>query len=425
MSIDVTPQTVSGHAVSDQSAEIPATASRRVEFVSQINWNTSKELDLSQQRGLDRDYVDAYAAALEGGGFDYTLVPYFSASPDSFVLASVIGAVTERLKTVVALRPNHTFPTVAAQQLATLDQLTKGRAVVHLISGGVDVEQRRQGDYLAKDQRYARTSEYIDILRQSWTERAAFSHHGDFYRFDDFGPGFPTYSGDPIPISIGGQSDAAFEIGAAKADWFTFNAGESLAQTRTDIDRVNAIARAAGRPDPRIWVTFRPVIAPTEAQAWEKAYAYAARLEEGSKAMRALFGAPDKAVTPESAGAQRARAYATASERYDRALWTGFTRATGGLGPASAGLVGTPETVAAAILDYIDAGASVVSIKGYDTLADVIDYGKHVLPLVRQELAHREATGQRGSLQATHRGYDDPAYLAAAEAASASGGDGR
>ncbi len=71
---------------------------------------------------------------------------------------------------------------------------------------------------------------------------------------------------------------------------------------------------------------------------------------------------------------------------------------------ASTALVGSPETVAAAILDYIDRGASLVSIRGYDTLADAVDYGRYVMPLVREELAHRKATGQRGTLQAEHLG---------------------
>jgi alkanesulfonate monooxygenase len=65
---------------------------------------------------------------------------------------------------------------------------------------------------------------------------------------------------------------------------------------------------------------------------------------------------------------------------------------------ASTALVGSYETVAASILDYVDLGADLVSIRGYDNLNDAIDYGRFVLPLVRQELAHREATGQRGEV---------------------------
>ena len=74
---------------------------------------------------------------------------------------------------------------------------------------------------------------------------------------------------------------------------------------------------------------------------------------------------------------------------HDRALWTPTATATNARG-ASTALVGTPETVAAAILDYVDLGAELVSIRGYDNLNDAIDYGRHLLPLVRAELAARK-----------------------------------
>jgi alkanesulfonate monooxygenase len=106
---------------------------------------------------------------------------------------------------------------------------------------------------------------------------------------------------------------------------------------------------------------------------------------------------------PQNVGSQRALSFAEKSDLYDRALWT-RTAAVTNAGGASTALVGSAETVAAAILDYVDAGADLVSIRGYDTLADAVDYGEHVLPLVRQEIAHREATGRRGTLQAEHLG---------------------
>ncbi len=71
-------------------------------------------------------------------------------------------------------------------------------------------------------------------------------------------------------------------------------------------------------------------------------------------------------------GSQRALEFAKRADVYDRALWTRTAAATNAAG-ASTALVGSPETVAAAILDYIDLGASLVSIRGYDTLTDVAD----------------------------------------------------
>ena len=377
---------------------IPPTASPEVGFISLSHLNPSTELNPIPSRGVDLKYFRKYVRSLEEGGYDYTLLPYGSNSADSFVVASAVGQLTEKIRPIVALRPNTTFPTVGAQKLATLDQLTEGRAVVHIISGGNDAEQARQGDYLPKEKRYARTSEYVDILRKSWTEPAPFSHDGEFYKFDNFGPGFAPYESS-IPISIGGQSDEAFQIGGAKGDIFSFW-GEPLDDLRSEIERVNAIAVASGRTTlPRIWVTFRPIVAPTDELAWAKAHDYVAKLTQTWSKIGPLFGNGK----PQNVGSQRALAFADKSELYDRALWTKTAAAVNGAG-ASTALVGSPETVAAAILDYIDRGASLVSIRGYDTLADAVDYGRYVLPLVRQELAHRKASGQRGSLQAEHLG---------------------
>lgn len=387
--------------------QLPPTAAPEVEFISLSHLNPSTELAPVPSRGIDLPYFKKYVRALEDGGYDYTLLPYGSNSADSFVVASAVGQLTERIKPIVALRPNTTFPTVGAQKLATLDQLTEGRAVVHIISGGSDAEQARQGDYLPKDERYARTSEYVDILRRSWTEPAPFDYDGNYYKFEGFGPGFAPYDG-PVPISIGGQSDAAFEVGGRQGDIFSFW-GEPLDDLTTEIDRVNAIATAAGRPHPRIWVTFRPIVAATDELAWAKAHEYVGRISDtfqryaANSVMRFGTGAP------QNVGSQRALAFAEKAELYDRALWTKTAAATNAAG-ASTALVGSPETVAAAILDYVDRGASLVSVRGYDTLNDAVDYGRYVLPLVRQELDHRRSTGRRGTLQATHLGNYDDAY---------------
>jgi alkanesulfonate monooxygenase len=394
--------------MSAEPQSLPATAASKVEFISLTHLNPSTELNPVPARGIDLPFFRRYVRALEDGGFDLTLLPYGSNTADSFVLASAVGQLSDTIKPIVALRPNTVFPTVAAQQLATLDQLTEGRAVVHLISGGNDAEQARQGDYLTKEERYTRTDEFVDILKKSWTETKPFSHSGTHYKFDNFGPGFAPY-GANIPISIGGQSDAAFEIGGRKADIFSFW-GEPLADIKSQIDRVHRIAAESGRTDkPRIWVTFRPIIDRTDELAWAKAYDYVERIEANfaSNPAYKAFGAQ----TPQNVGSQRALDFANRKDIYDRALWTRTAAAVNGAG-ASTALVGSAETVAAAILDYIDLGADLVSIRGYDTLNDAIDYGRYVVPLVRQELAHREATGRRGSLQADHLG----AFATAAQA---------
>jgi alkanesulfonate monooxygenase len=93
-------------------------------------------------------------------------------------------------------------------------------------------------------------------------------------------------------------------------------------------------------------------------------------------------------ATPANVGSQRLLAAAARGERHDRALWTPTAAATGAAGNSTA-LVGTPETVAAALLDYVDLGVTTLLIRGYDPIDDALAYGRDLLPLVRAELAHR------------------------------------
>jgi len=366
-----------------------------VEFISMNNVWESSELHPRPGGAPDAAYIKKYARYLEDGGFDYTLVAYYSAGYDPFTVSATIAACTDRIKPIVALRPNTMHPTVAAQALATLDQLSGGRAVVHIISGGSDVEQARQGDYITKDERYARTEEYVTIMRQAWTQTSPWDHHGPFYTFENFVAGYRPVAGT-IPVSIGGSSSEAYRVGGALGDIFGLW-GEPLAETREQMDRVAEQARLTGRDDvPRTWVTFRPIEAATDDLAWEKAHQTLAAVEQthrGGGFMRASLGAS----APQNVGSQRLLEIAARGEVHDRALWMLPAQVTGAMG-ASTALVGSYETVAASILDYVDLGADLISIRGYDNLNDAIDYGRFVLPLVRAELAHREATGQRGTV---------------------------
>ncbi|PPI26677.1 LLM class flavin-dependent oxidoreductase [Rathayibacter sp. AY1B5] len=373
-----------------------------VEFISAINVNSSNEVNGLTQPGIDVAYLRRYSRILEDGGFDYTLVPYGSAGHDPFTIAAAVTQYTEHLKPIVALRPNTIYPTVAAKALATLDQLSNGRAVVHFIAGGNDHEQAREGDRLTKVERYARQEEYIRILRQVWSATEPFDHEGTYYRFEDFVSRVRPVRGS-IPVSVGGSSDEAYRQGGALADIFGLW-GEPLADTQQQIDRIADAALAAGRPDtPRTWVTFRPIIAPTEELAWEKAHRILGILQGRSAATadprKGLWVQTPDANGPANVGSQRLLDIARRKDLHDRALWTPTATATGAQG-ASTALVGTPETVAAAILDYVDLGADLISIRGYDNLNDAVDYGRHIIPLVREELAHREVTGRRGEIVA-------------------------
>ena len=118
---------------------------------------------------IDRAWVRDFARAHEAAGFDKVLVGYTSTSSDGFIVASYAAVHTERLAYLIAHRPGFVTPTLAARKAATLDQFTGGRIALHIITGGSDAEQTRDGDWLDHDTRYRRTDEYLEILRRVWT----------------------------------------------------------------------------------------------------------------------------------------------------------------------------------------------------------------------------------------------------------------
>ncbi|MFD5384988.1 LLM class flavin-dependent oxidoreductase [Streptomyces sp. NPDC059474] len=369
-----------------------------VEFLGIAATHNGSETTARSGGAFDKEYTLRLARAHEDHGWDRVLFAYGSGSPDPAPAAAYIASRLDRLQILLAHRPNVSYPTFAAKTFATLDQISEGRLTVHFITGGNDHEQGREGDTLTKDQRYARTREYIQIVRKIWTTHESFDHEGEHYRFRDFvSDVFPAQQPRP-DISFGGSSPAAYAAGGAEADIYCLW-GEPLEKTAEQIEAVKAAAKAAGRTDvPRIQVAFRPIIAPTEELAWEKARrtvgAIEARKASGEPVTRRHTGQ----AHPQNSGSQRLIAIAEAGERYDRALWTPTAAATGGAGNSNA-LVGTPETVARALLDYYDLGVDILSARGYDLLGDAIDFGRHVIPIVREEVAKRDAGRAAGGSQ--------------------------
>jgi alkanesulfonate monooxygenase len=364
-----------------------------VEFISLAFPNASTELDPLPGAPIDPDYLKRYAQNLDDYGFNYTLQPYDSSYFDPFTTGATIAAATKQLKVIIALRPNTLYPTVAAKTLATLDQLSKGRAVVHFIAGGSDVEQAREGDFLSKDERYARLEEYIKILKRAWESPEPFDWEGKYYQFKQFSNRVRPVNGKSIPISVGGSSDEAYRVGGSLADIFGLW-GEPLKETKQQIDRIYAEAEKAGRTDrPRIWVTFRPIVAETEELAWQKAHKTLDALQ-GNRAA-GLGKAPPNGAQPQNVGSQRLLDIAKRGEVQDRALWYPTVTATNARG-ASTALVGSYQTVIDSILDYVDLGCDLISIRGYDNLNDAIDYGRYILPGVRKGLEERAGDKSNG-----------------------------
>ncbi len=358
-----------------------------IEFIGMVQPREQSEIHPPQGPAIDRGYLRASAQAHDVAGYDRILIGWYSNGPDGFQVATYAAAHTERVGFLVAHRPGFQAPTTAARSFATLDQLSGGRAAIHVISGGDDLDQHRDGDWLDKEARYQRTDEYVGILERLWAARTPVDHDGAHYRFAGASPAVRTVQSPRIPIYFGGASDAAVEVAGKHADVYALW-GETQAQVREIIGRVRAATARWRGPDAaaaiRFSLSFRPIIARSESAAWEKAERI---LHEVIRVRgEAALGPADGA--PANAGSQRLLAAAAAGDNPEGRLYTAIARVTGARGNTTA-LVGTPDQVAAAFADYHALGVTTFLIRGFDPLEDAAEYGRTLLPATRQLLAPR------------------------------------
>lgn len=356
-----------------------------VDFIGFIGTRNASETIPPQGPVIDLAHIERISKAHDENGFDRALIAFHATSPESILVAGHAAAVTSKLNLMIAHRPGFTTPTLAARQFATLDQLTKGRVAVHIITGGDDREQRQDGDFLTKDERYARTDEYLEILRRIWTSAEPFDHAGKYYRFERGFSEVRPYQQPHVPVYFGGASDAAIAVAGKHADIFALW-GETYDQVRELIGRVRNAAARHGR-QPRFSLSLRPIIAETEEKAWAKAHEILAQ----AKALIEKTGYQRKAE-PANEGSKRLLEAAAQGARLDKRLWTAIAALTGAKGNSTS-LVGTPEQVADALLDYYDLGVTTFLIRGFDPVADAVQYGRELIPLTRDLIAKQRPQG--------------------------------
>ena len=335
--------------------------------------------------GVDPDYILDFARTHEDAGFDMVLTGYSSSTPDGFEVAGYAAAHTERLGYLIAHRPGFVAPTLAARKAATLDQLTNGRIALHIITGGNDVEQRQDGDWLDHDARYRRTDEYLSVMRRIWTEHEPFDHEGEFYRFQDAYSQARCRQRPHVPLFFGGASDIALDVASRRADLFALWGEPRAAIAQRIADVKNRVASAMRDPSEiRFSLSARPILAETEAKAWERAEQILSRVKEAT-AGRITPGVPTR---PQSEGAWRLLRFAAEGNVHDERLWMPIAAASGASGSTTC-LVGTPRQVAESLLAYYDLGCAAFIIRGFDPLADAAEYGRELIPLVREGVAAR------------------------------------
>ncbi|MER7162326.1 LLM class flavin-dependent oxidoreductase [Streptomyces lydicus] len=325
------------------------------------------------ERPATLGYLTQIARAAEDLGFEGALTPTGAWCEDAWLTTAMLARETERLKFLVAFRPGIVAPTLAAQMAATFQRHSGGRLLLNVVTGGESHEQRAYGDFLDKDARYARTGEFLGIVRRLWAgETVDFT--GEHLRVA--GARLARLP-DPVPpVYFGGSSPAAGDVAARAADTY-LTWGEPPAQVERKIAWIRELAGREGRRV-RFGIRLHVITRDTAEAAWAEAQ----RLLDGfsPEVVRAV---QEGLARSESEGQHRMlELHGGRTDGLEIApnLWAGIGLVRGGAGTA---LVGSHAEVAERIKEYHRLGIEEFVLSGHPHVEEAYWFGEGVLPLLR------------------------------------------
>jgi alkanesulfonate monooxygenase len=320
------------------------------------------------------DYLSEVARNAERLGFDGVLTPVGSQCVDPWVATAALIGATSRLRFIVAVRTGSASPALVAQQAAGFQRLSGGRVVLNIVTGGDPEEQQRYGDWLQHDERYARTDEFLTVVRGAWGN-IPFDFRGEHFQVAGATAGLGDAS--VPPLFFGGASPAALRIAARHAD-VHLSWAETAEQLAPGIARVKEYAEAQGRTL-RFGIRLHVITRDRAEGAW-------AETDRLLAAMSPEVIAKAQAEFARSQSVAQQRMSALHGGRTDALLvgpnlWAGFGLVRGGAGTA---LVGSHEEVAERIAEYHAAGFDHVILSGQPHVEEASWFGEGVLPILRQ-----------------------------------------
>jgi alkanesulfonate monooxygenase len=347
-----------------------------IEVVGLIYHSGSTEVRSLPPSTFDKQFITTLAQSYDRAGFDRVLIGQTATWPDNLAMAAFIAAHTENLKFMIAQRPGFIAPSVAARKLATIDQLSGGRAGVHIITAASDIETQCDGDFLTKDERYVRSHEYVQVLRKMWAGDGPVSHHGKHFVVEGARADIKPANGHSIPVFWGGTSPLGVKLGAEVTDTYALGAG-TIADTAAQIAAIKAEADKHGRTL-RYSMSMRIVLDDSDDKAWGRANKLLGDIVE-NQARHGLVGR----VKAEDHTPERLAKFSAMPERLDDCLWQGVTKVTQGRLHATA-LVGAAETIVKSLLKYRAVGVTNFLLTGFEPIADTVRIGADIIPLLRR-----------------------------------------
>ncbi|MGG2474839.1 LLM class flavin-dependent oxidoreductase [Rhizobium sp. BR5] len=325
-------------------------------------------------RKVDLGYYKQLALAYDQLG--YTGALFATGAHDVWVLAGALLSQTERLKLLVAIHPGLIAPTLLAKMAATLQEFSRGRLLINVVSG----DAKMLGAYgmtMPHDERYDMADEYLRIWHRLFAGETV-DFKGRHFQTEGAKLALPVGQGiEPPPLWFGGSSERAIEVAAKHVETY-LSWGETPDQIGAKVDLVKARAEKLGR-ELEYGIRLYVIVRDTDEEAWAAAADLYGRMDERAIAANQRFvGKTD------SVGQQRMTAMHGGQKPENLRdleiapnLWAGIGLVRPGPGTA---IVGSPDTVIRTLEAYKKAGVNTFILSGMPLLEEAFRFGEKVLP---------------------------------------------
>ncbi len=335
----------------------------------------------NEQMETSWQYASRLAQRAEQIGFDLTLIAELNLndikgveapSLDAWSTAAALAAVTQKLELMVAVRPTFHSPALLAKQAANIDHISNGRLSLNVVSSWWRDESTKYGiPFDEHDQRYARTSEWIDVVDGCWQQQG-FTHKGPLYdiqnnilapkplparNFTGAPTAPPTRNGRPT-LYAGGESGTAKNLIAAKCDAYLMHGdppevvGKKIADMRERRDRL-------GLPPMTFGVAGYAIVRDSDREA----SAEVARITDVKSSAR---------------GYANYQQWITGSKLEQKISLEDYSVSNRGL---KAGFVGTPETIRQRLADFAEVGVDLVLLQSSPQQEEMERFAAQVIRL--------------------------------------------
>ena len=294
----------------------------------------------------------------------------YQVGQDTWTFASAVALQTRQINLLPAIRCGEVHPPMLARAVATLDHILEGRLTLNIISSNLP------GTELGSTERYQRSREVIQILKQAWNQDHI-QFKGDFYSMELPSEPVKPYqqNGGPL-LYFGGYSPAGVDLCAEHCDVYLMWP-ETQGRIRELMTTMSTKAAAYGRTVD-FGLRIHVIVRETESEARSAARKLVSRLEydQGVEIRERALDAKSLGVSRQSA----MRDIADDEGYVEPNFWTGIGRGRSGCGGA---LVGNPDQVLAKIQSYMDLGIRSFIFSGYPHLDECNLFARYVLPHIR------------------------------------------